>query len=74
VIWVWLLLAWVAAAALVTFGWCLRAGTERNSRGQVDLSRAAARGELGYRPHAEGPPPTSPPARTGPSLRTVDRG
>jgi hypothetical protein len=49
VIWVWLLLAWVAAAALVTFGWCLRAGTERNNCGQVDLSRAAARGELDRR-------------------------
>jgi hypothetical protein len=42
-------LGWVAAAALVTFGWCLRSSTERNNRGQVDLSRAAARGELDRR-------------------------
>jgi hypothetical protein len=45
----WIILGWAAAAALVTFGWCLRAGMERNNRGQVDLSRAAARGELDRR-------------------------
>jgi hypothetical protein len=46
---VYIILGFLGASALVTFGWCLRAGVERNNRGQVDLSRAAARGELDRR-------------------------
>jgi hypothetical protein len=49
---IWIILGFLGASALVTFGWCLRAGVERNNRGQLDLSRAAARGELD-RQHTE---------------------
>jgi hypothetical protein len=46
---IYIILGFLGASALVTFGWCLRSSTERNNRGHVDLSRAAARGELDRR-------------------------
>jgi hypothetical protein len=49
VIAVWILLGCLGVCALITFGWCLRAGMEPRSGGDVDLSRAAARGELDRR-------------------------
>jgi hypothetical protein len=50
---VWLLLGWLAACALVTFGWCLRARMDGRAGGTVDLTVAAVRGELD-RPRRDG--------------------